>query len=399
MTPRFIDVSKPWDAGHLAPKKRAVFIINSLAGGGAERVMSTLLTSSGREREEFEIVLVLLDIEDTPYNLPTWISVLQLDCRHSLLRSILALAFLFRRVRPDVSVSFLTRANIANILASAAFGNACIISERVNKSTQLPNNLRGRLAKLLVRLIYPRANRIIAVSPGVAQDLLTSFSIPSVKIVVVSNPIDVASIRAKSHEASAVDLHEPYVMGMGRLSVNKNFSLLIDAFALSGLSGKLVILGEGPEREALSRRIINLGLVDRVLMPGFAQNPFAYLRRASVFVLPSNSEGFPNSLLEAMALGIPVISTNCGSGPSEILAKRERSEITGLCFAEYGVLVPTDSPELMASALRSMAESDLRSKYGEKSAARAADFGIEEAKCQYWEIVRAEVRHFSRNGD
>jgi glycosyltransferase involved in cell wall biosynthesis len=381
----------------LGPKRKAAFIINSLAGGGAERVMSTLLAASGREREEFEIVLVLLDIEVTPYKLPEWITVLQLDCRHSLLNSIFALTSLFRKMRPDVSMSFLTRANMANVLASIAHGNACIISERVNKSTQLPNNLRGRLAKFFVRWIYPRANRIIAVSSGVAQDLRTSFSIPSERIVVISNPIDLASIRAKSHEADPIDFPEPYVMGMGRLSVNKNFALLIEAFALSGLDGNLVILGEGLEREALDRKIASMGLVNRVLMPGFVQNPFACLRRASVFVLPSNSEGFPNSLVEAMALGVPVISTNCGSGPSEILAKRDRSEITGLSFADYGVLVPTNSPELMASALRSMENSDLRHRYAEKAAARAADFGVEEAKNRYWEIVRTEFQHLSRN--
>src|SRR5262249_25639337 len=102
---------------------------------------------------------------------------------------------------------------------------------------------------------------------------------------------------------------------------------------------------------------------------------------------------FPNSLVEAMAIGIPVISTNCGSGPSEILAGCDRGEIDGLCFAEYGVLVPTDSPELMASALRAMENSDLRRRYGEKVATRAADFSVERAKTRYWEIVRTEVRH------
>jgi N-acetylgalactosamine-N,N'-diacetylbacillosaminyl-diphospho-undecaprenol 4-alpha-N-acetylgalactosaminyltransferase len=272
-----------------------------------------------------------------------------------------------------------------------AYGNPCIISERVNKSTQLTNKLRGRLTKLLVRLFYPRADRIIAVSPGVAQDLRTSFSIPEEKIVVVTNPIDLESIEAQSHEVCAVDLHEPYIMGMGRLSRNKNFSLLIDAFALSGIGGKLVILGDGPKREELTHKIADLGLGDRVLMPGFAENPFAYLRRANIFVLPSNSEGFPNGLVEAMALGIPVISTNCGSGPSEILANCDRSEVDGIRFAEYGVLVPPDSPELMASALRSMADPDLRRRYGEKGAARAVDFGIEEAKNHYWAVIRTAI--------
>jgi N-acetylgalactosamine-N,N'-diacetylbacillosaminyl-diphospho-undecaprenol 4-alpha-N-acetylgalactosaminyltransferase len=140
----------------------------------------------------------------------------------------------------------------------------------------------------------------------------------------------------------------------------------------------------------LTRKAADLGLGERVLMPGFAKNPFALLRHADVFVLSSSAEGFPNSLLEAMAVGIPVISTNCG-GPSEILADRDHGEIDGLCFAEYGVLVPTDSPELMAKALLAMASSDLRQRYGKKAAARASEFTVEEAKRRYWEVVRTEL--------
>src|SRR5262249_18832341 len=154
--------------------------------------------------DEFEIELALLDNEDSPYGLPGWIKVHQLDGRRSFLSSIIALFLLFRRVRPDISISFLTRANIANVVASTAYGNPCIISERVNKSSQLTNTLRGRVAKLLVRLIYPRAARIIAVSAGVAQDLRTSFSIPRGKIVIVANPIDLASIQAQSRETGAI---------------------------------------------------------------------------------------------------------------------------------------------------------------------------------------------------
>jgi N-acetylgalactosamine-N,N'-diacetylbacillosaminyl-diphospho-undecaprenol 4-alpha-N-acetylgalactosaminyltransferase len=127
-------------------------------------------------------------------------------------------------------------------------------------------------------------------------------------------------------------------------------------------------------------------------MPGFAKNPFALLRQADALVLPSSGEGFPNCLLEAMAVGVPVISTNCAWGPSEILADRERSEIDGLCFAEYGILVPTDSPELMATALLAMASPDLRHRYAQKAAARASEFTIEKAKRRYWEVVRRELQ-------
>ena len=373
-------------------KKRAVFIINSLSGGGAERVMSTLLMSSKSEREEFEIALVLLDSEPPAYEISDWIEVHQLDSRHSLLRSVVALLLLFRRMRPDISISFLPRANVASVLASFVWGNRCIISERGSTSNHFTGDLAGSFAKFLVGAIYSRATRIIAVSHGVGQDLQFAFSVPKEKVVVIANPIDISSSQAQSCEKPVIDLDKPYFMGMGRLDRNKNFGLLIDAFAQSGVGGKLVIVGEGPEREALIRKIDDLGLTGRVLMPGFAKNPFALLRQADAFVLPSSGEGFPNCLLEAMAVGVPVISTNCAWGPSEILADRDRSEIDGLCFAEYGVLVPTDSPELMARALLAMASSDLRHKYAQKATARASEFTIEKAKRRYWEVVRKELQ-------
>jgi N-acetylgalactosamine-N,N'-diacetylbacillosaminyl-diphospho-undecaprenol 4-alpha-N-acetylgalactosaminyltransferase len=377
--------------GHMVPKKRVVFIINSLAGGGAERVMSTLVMSSRLERDEFEIALVLLDIERNAYEISDGIEVHQLDCRHSLLRSVVSLLLLFRRLRPEISISFLPRANVASVLASFIWRNPCIISERGSTSEHFTGDLAGSLARFLVRTIYSRATRIIAVSHGVARDLRFAFSVPKEKIVVIANPIDISSIQAQSREKPFIDLNEPYVIGMGRLDRNKNFALLIGAFAESGLHGKLVILGEGPEREALIRKIDDLGLTDRVLMPGFAKNPFALLCRADAFVLPSSSEGFPNCLLEAMAVGVPVISTNCAWGPSEILADRDRSEIDGLCFAEYGILVPTESPRLMAKALLAMASSDLRHAYARKAAARASEFTIEKVKRRYWEVVRKEL--------
>jgi N-acetylgalactosamine-N,N'-diacetylbacillosaminyl-diphospho-undecaprenol 4-alpha-N-acetylgalactosaminyltransferase len=110
------------------------------------------------------------------------------------------------------------------------------------------------------------------------------------------------------------------------------------------------------------------------------------------YVSPSNAEGFPNSLLEAMSLGLPVISTNCLSGPSDVLAEMARSEVpANVCFAPHGILVPTNDAAAMAVALRALDDPSHRRIYGEKAARRAADYGVARAKDAYWSVIRAQL--------
>ena len=373
-------------------RPRVAFVINSLSGGGAERVMSTLLRASVTERSECDITLMLLDREKPAYEVPDWVEIVQLDCRHSLLRSLTSLTAAFRRLRPDITVSFLTRANVANVAAASLLGIPAIISERVNTSSHLSQGSGAALAKLLVKWSYPKARKVIAVSPGVADDLHRLFGVPESRISIISNPIDIDEIRKQAGEDVPELADEPYVAAMGRLVPNKNFRMLIEAFALSGLDGRLLILGEGPERAALQRQIDTLGLPGRVIMPGFAANPFPALRRAALFVLPSNAEGFPNALLEAMSVGVPVISTNCLSGPAEVLAALPRERVAaGVCLAEYGILVTPDDPAAMADALRAMQEPERRLHYRQRAAMRAADFSVERAKNAYWAVIRSHL--------
>ena len=373
----------------LMPRKKVTFIINSL--GGAERVMCTLLRASETERNEVDISLILLDRESAAYHVPSWVKVEQLDCRHSLLRSIWSLYAMLRRSRPDATLSFLTRANVANVIATGLLGIPAIISERVNTTSHLGKGRAAALAKFLVKWLYPKARRIIAVSPGVADDLKTAFGVPQDKLVVISNPIDIDDIRARSQETESVAPAGEFGMAMGRLVPNKNFGMLIDAFAAAKIDGQLLILGDGPERAALTAQIDRLGLTDRVMLPGFSANPFATLRKAAYFTLPSNAEGFPNSLLEAMSVGVPVISTNCQSGPSEVLADLAREDVaSGVVFAENGILIPPNDTIAMKDALRAMSEPERRAAYGLKAAARAAEFSVERAKLAYWKVILPE---------
>jgi N-acetylgalactosamine-N,N'-diacetylbacillosaminyl-diphospho-undecaprenol 4-alpha-N-acetylgalactosaminyltransferase len=370
-------------------RRHVVFVINSLAGGGAERVMCTLLRASEDELRACWISLLLLDREPAAYDVPRWVEIHQLDCRHSLVRSVWSLWQAFRRLRPDTTVSFLTRANVANIIAASLLRIPAVVSERVNTSSHLGRSLGAAVARLLVKASYPKARGIIAVSQGVADDLHDAFRVPRERMTVIANPIDLAEIRLQAESGEPVPMSGPYAVAMGRLMPNKNFGLLIEAFARSGIPLDLLILGEGPERPSLSRRIEALGLTGRIVMPGFAANPFPTLRRAAFFVSPSNAEGFPNSLLEAMSVGLPVIATNCPSGPSEVLAGLAREQVAPeVLFAPHGILVPPDDPAALAEALRAMMDPERRRVYGERAPERAADFGVGRARDAYWAVIR-----------
>ncbi|MCI0435387.1 MAG: glycosyltransferase, partial [Gemmatimonadetes bacterium] len=179
-------------------RKRVLFIINSLAGGGAERVICTLLRASQGELRDSQISLLLLDREAAMYEVPNWVAVEQLDCRHSLIRSVWSVWRALRRAKPHLTVSFLTRSNVANIIASTLLGIPAVVSERVNTSSHLSGGPGNAVARLLVKATYPSARRIIAVSQGVAEELHASFGVRGDRMAVIANPIDIDAIRVQA---------------------------------------------------------------------------------------------------------------------------------------------------------------------------------------------------------
>ena len=264
-------------------RRRVLFIINSLAGGGAERVMATLLAHSAPWHGRYEIALALLDDEPRAYAVPEGITVHQFASRGSLARATFALRRLLSDWRPDVALSFLTRANVAAWLARR-HAMPLVISERVNTSAHLSHGLAGQLSRRMVALAYPRADHLIAVSHGVADDLAANFGVDRGKVTVLSNPVDLASIEASAAAAPEIEIEGPYVVAAGRLVENKNFALLIDAFVDAQMPGKLVIIGEGPLRADLEQRARDRGAADRIVLAGFVANPFPILANADLFV-------------------------------------------------------------------------------------------------------------------
>lgn len=368
-------------------RPRILFLINSMGGGGAERVMSRLLGLSQPQAQVYDIHLAILDRGLEAYPIPSWVTVHRLDCCGSFLPSIRQVVSLVRRVRPALRLSFLTRANVANCFASAVSGSPCILSERVNTAVHLDGKRKAELSRMVVRLTYPRSHAIIAVSQGVADGLVAHFGVRPDRIEIVENPVDLDAIRRDASQANPLMIDEPYIFAMGRLTGSKNFAMLLRAFAIADLPAKLVIAGEGAEQRALADLANSLGIANRVEMPGFLANPYATMGRARVFALTSNVEGFPNALVEALALGVPVVATNCPDGPAEILAGKSRAKINGLSEAPAGILSPMKDAELFAKGLRMAFEGPARDRIIAGANHRAGDFSPEDAVGRYWQVI------------
>lgn len=255
-----------------------------------------------------------------------------------------------RRTKPRVLLSALNGANVAAILArSLAFSPTRVVLTQHNtlrhRAWDGPETRRS-LSRPLIPRLYRHADRIIAVSQGLAEELLDLTKLPRDRVVTIYNPVITPELFRLAQEP--VDHpwfqvgSDPVILGVGRLVPQKDFPTLLRAFARVRASrrARLVILGEGPERARLQQLAYDLGIDSEVDMPGFVRNPYAWMARASLFVLSSAWEGFGVVLVEAMACGTPVVSTDCPHGPAEILQG-----------GRYGMLVPVGDEAAMADAI------------------------------------------------
>ena len=216
-----------------------------------------------------------------------------------------------------------------------------------------------------------RLDRMVVPSQGVKGDLVDHFFAPAKRVRTIYNGVDLARVRARAAQglpSTAPAKLRPWIVTAGRLSPEKGFDVLLQAFAHVRRTRDvdLVIVGEGPERERLERLAMELGVAGNVILAGFAQNPFPWLVQADVFAMTSRLEGFGNSLVEAMALGVPVVSTACPWGPREILAADNS-----------GILVQVDDHIGLADALtRVLTNRELSAQLSRGGADRAENFGF-----------------------
>lgn len=372
----------------MATRADAIALLASFSGnGGVERMLVNLLM-------EFDAAGVAVDLlllrADSAYlsELPPSIRQIRLGTRHSQL-AVVPLAHYLRHKRPAALLVAKDRAGRAAVLARALAGTQTPILLRLG--THLSTAMRERSAPErwlrygLIRRLYARVDAIVAVSDGVARDIATIARLPAERIHVIRNPVITAQLpeRARAscthpwlRPAHADAARVPVILAVGRLQRQKDFPTLIRAFARLRAQRpcRLVILGEGSGRPALERLIAKLRLDGQIDLPGFVDNPYPFMARADLLVLSSIWEGSPNVLTEALALGIPVVATDCPSGPAEILQG-----------GRYGRLVPVADAEALAEAMANTLDTPLPADSLREA---VGEYGAEHSAARYRELLK-----------
>jgi len=362
---------------------RIACFLPSLDGGGAERVVVNLLR--GLTSQPVQLQLVLASAEGTYLDqVPDGVEVVDLGVKH-VRQAIWPLRRLLKEQQPDVLISHLSHANIAAVLAirPLSISTRLLLVEHLTMSAYKGTTVKDRLIQPLARWLFKRADAVAAVSNGAARDLEQQLNMQTGSVHVLYNPVVDEMLGEQCRQPLdhpwVNDPDRPLIVGMGRLTPQKDFGTLIRAFAqLANQSDcRLVILGEGEERSALEGLVEQLGLAERVLLPGFVENPYAWLNRARLFVLSSRWEALPTVLIEALACGVPVVATDCPSGPAEILEN-----------GRWGTLVPLEDEQALAAAMEKELGMQIDSSPLQQ---RAADFSVDRAVDRYLVLLRQLV--------
>jgi len=355
----------------------------SMEGGGARKIFANLSNYFSEQGYKIDLVLVN-DTGSFLDEIPQKVSIFGFTASRMLTCLPELIAYLKKR-RPKTLISTMFDANIISLLAKRLSPSLTtrfvirvptVLSEDLERSKAQE---KYRIIPSIIKHLYPTADHIIAISNGVAKDLHDSFGITHSQITVVHNPIVTADI----HDlANPVPEHEWFqgknneiILGVGRLTEQKDFATLIKAFSSvrRQRDTHLVILGEGHLKDDLISLRKKLQLEDYVDFLGFVDNPYKYMRYSDLFVLSSAWEGFGNVLPEAMACGTPVVSTDCPSGPSEILDQ-----------GTFGPLVPVGDAEQLAAEILNQLQSPTDSQ---KLRNRANEFSLESGGPRYTELL------------
>ncbi len=366
------------------PDKRIAIVITDLRGGGAERVMLNLANGLVQNGYAVDMVLLQKRGELIPDLLPE-INIVDLGTlRYRFM--ILSFSKYLKRHRPDVVIANMWPITVACVIACKWIVRAScklILVEHTtwSQAELITNRIKRNIISNTMHFFYPMAETIVHVSKAAAYDLAEFARLDRNKITVIYNGIElhVQEPESSSSFFSSVSgwVNGPHrkILAVGTLKKVKNYPLLLEAFALlrKKMNVRLLILGEGDERGRMEQIIAEKNLKDDVYLPGFFKEPRWFYRHADLFVLSSYCEGLPTVMIEALAEGVPVVSTDCPSGPREILEN-----------GEYGILVDSYDPRDLADAM----EKSLQTEHDvQKLKSRAYDFSVEKFVKKYINLI------------
>ena len=386
-------------------KKKIAFLINSLGLGGAERVVSLLLENmKNHPKLEFELILLENVIF---YNLPKDIKVTilsQLTWKDSTIKRTLYIPLLSYKLKQhikkneiDFVLSFIYRSDFVNVITSFLTKYSFALSNRVNaSSTYSDSSLASKINNFLIKTLYPKAPLVINVSHGLKNDLTKNYNVEDEKQKVIYNPYDIEKIEKLSFEPLEIKLNRAKTIVIAsRLDPIKNIPMVLKAFAKFQEPIKLVIIGDGTDTAELKALAAKLGIDKKVIFTGLQNNPYKYMKNAAIYISASNSEGFPNALVEAMICGCAVISTDCKSGPREILAPSSDYfyELKkGVEYAKYGLLIAINDQDALEDAIKFYLDnSDEKISYSELGYKRAKDFDLSIVTQTYIDTIMQEL--------
>jgi glycosyltransferase involved in cell wall biosynthesis len=383
-------------------RKKVLILIPTLAAGGAERVVSEL---SSWAPKEVDLVCVVFE-KKIAYPFQGKIVSLNLPLKKALVTR-LPLFFLrwwrFRKLlkeeRPDSVISFGYSADLINILTNK---KAIIRVDMFLSESR--KGFVGGITKIIAKAFFKRAELVLVVSEAIGEDMRKWFGVSAERVHVIYNPIDSKRIQELSKNSLTNEeeriFENPVFATMGRVTKQKGQWHLLKAFAHAKKQvprAQLIVLGEGPMQEALRNLARTLDIADSVHFLGWQENPYRFLARSKMFVFSSLWEGLPMVLLEAMACGLPVVSTDCKSGPREILDDGV-GVLTSVCARDWnniGAPLSQEERELGEALVSLLKDEELARDLSEKSLARARDFDVERVLRQYeflWSEDHFEAR-------
>ena len=383
--------------------QKIIFLINSLSSGGAEKVLSVLANELVNQKYNIEIIFLE---KNEFYELDkrikkTYLSVF--NGKENGIKKLLFLPILAWRLKKyiqnnDIKLiqSHVFRANYVNVLAKIFGANhqaQLVTAGRISRYKE--ESLIGKINLFLIKNLYKKADLLIYKSKGMMNDANKLFNFKN-KSIVINNPYDIKKIKELFNEKVndfVFKENKIYLVSVGRLISLKRNQDLIKSLKYLPQNIEIIFLGEGNEKENLLNLTKQLNVEKRVHFLGRVLNPYKYMVESDIFVSCSESEGFPNVLVEAMICGLPVISSDCLSGPREILApntniNKQLKKGDDIEVAKYGILYPVGDVEKLVKAINLLIENkDLRKKYAELGLKRAKDFSIDKIVEQYKKVL------------